>query len=157
MGKTKGSFGFHWVQHKHAWGHTRLCCSFFWYVREKPWRKAHDWRPNQDSAFEPAKSRILRPKARWYPFNVVGHHFRDKTPQVAPQYRIRCRIRCRIRYRTITYTISYTIYNTTSHTDILHIFVCHMNKTCPKDQSLKVCLYIYHYFSIDSMADGRAL
>ena len=110
MGKTKGSFGFHWVQHKHAWGHTRLCCSFFRYVREKPWRKGHDWRPNQDSAFEPAKSRILRPKARWYPFNVVGHHFRDKTPQVAPQYRIRCRIRCRIRSR-IRYHICTTSYN----------------------------------------------
>jgi hypothetical protein len=39
-----------------------------------------------------------RPKARCYPFNIVGHRFRDKNPQVVLQYRIRCRIRYRIRY-----------------------------------------------------------
>jgi hypothetical protein len=37
-----------------------------------------------------------RLKARCYPFNIVGHRFQDKNPQVALQYHIRCRIRCRI-------------------------------------------------------------
>jgi hypothetical protein len=49
-----------------------------------------------------------RPKARCYPFNIVGHRFRDKNPQVNLQYRIRCRIRYHIRYR-IRYIILYHI------------------------------------------------
>jgi hypothetical protein len=39
-----------------------------------------------------------RPKARCYPFNIDGHRFRDKNPQVATN----------ISY-TMSYTISYTI------------------------------------------------
>jgi hypothetical protein len=38
-----------------------------------------------------------RPKARCYPFNIDGHRFRDKNPQVP------------IVSQTIAYTISYTI------------------------------------------------
>jgi hypothetical protein len=40
-----------------------------------------------------------RPKARCYPFNIVGHRFWDKTPQVVLQHRIQCCIRCRLRCR----------------------------------------------------------
>ena len=39
-----------------------------------------------------------RPKARCYPFNIVGHRFRDKNPQVAPTQSY-----------TISYTMSYTM------------------------------------------------
>ena len=39
-----------------------------------------------------------RPKARCYPFNIDGHRFRDKNPQVATN----------ISY-TMSYTMSYTI------------------------------------------------
>ena len=52
-----------------------------------------------------------RPKARCYPFNIDGHRFRDKNPQVLLlSYTISYTISCTISYTTlhmISYTISY--------------------------------------------------
>jgi hypothetical protein len=96
-----------------------------------------------------------RPKARCYPFNIAGHRFRDKNPQVAPTYCIQCctryHIRCRIQYKTlyhISLDMTYSIF-----------LVCYLNKTCPKDQSRKVCLDIFYIpsFWTEGMTAGRAL
>ena len=51
-----------------------------------------------------------RPKARCYPFNIQGHRFRNKNPQVKSSYRIRYRYRYRIAYLCIIrYRIRYCI------------------------------------------------